>query len=64
MNSKSNVTFFTDKDKAKKHGMDEYISADPVKFDHQSLFKVLQSQSLEYRLNDQFCSLVSVSSNL
>ncbi|XP_071521411.1 calcium-dependent secretion activator [Panulirus ornatus] len=46
-----------DADKAKKHGMDEYISADPVKFDHHNLFRVLQAQTLEYRLIDPYCSL-------
>ncbi|XP_037776286.1 calcium-dependent secretion activator-like isoform X8 [Penaeus monodon] len=46
-----------DADKAKKHGMDEYISADPVRFDHHSLFRLLQTQTLEYRLNDPYCSL-------
>ncbi|XP_066949861.1 calcium-dependent secretion activator isoform X34 [Macrobrachium rosenbergii] len=46
-----------DADKAKKHGMDEYISADPVRFDHHNLFRLLQSQTLEYRLSDPYCSL-------
>lgn len=52
---------FADADKAKKHGMDEYICADPVRFDHHTLFRVLQSQTLEYRLVDPYCSLVSCS---
>ncbi|KAK8722385.1 hypothetical protein OTU49_012439 [Cherax quadricarinatus] len=46
-----------DADKAKKHGMDEYISADPVRFDHHNLYRVLQAQTLEYRLVDPYCSL-------
>ncbi|XP_069174102.1 calcium-dependent secretion activator isoform X17 [Procambarus clarkii] len=46
-----------DADKAKKHGMDEYISADPVRFDHHNLYRVLQTQTLEYRLIDPYCSL-------
>ncbi|KAK3868920.1 hypothetical protein Pcinc_025726 [Petrolisthes cinctipes] len=46
-----------DADKAKKHGMDEYICADPVRFDHHNLFRVLQAQTLEYRLCDPYCSL-------
>ncbi|KAF2358074.1 Calcium-dependent secretion activator domain [Trinorchestia longiramus] len=46
-----------DADRAKKHGMDEYISADPVKFDHHNLFKTLQIVTLEYRLADPYCSL-------
>lgn len=40
--------------------MDEYISADPVRFDHHNLFRVLQGQTLEYRLVDPYCSLVSL----
>lgn len=39
--------------------MDEYICADPVRFDHHNLFRVLQGQTLEYRLVDPYCSLVS-----
>ncbi|XP_014212617.1 calcium-dependent secretion activator isoform X3 [Copidosoma floridanum] len=46
-----------DTDKAKKHGMEDFISADPCKFDHASLFKFLQRLTLEYRLNDPYCSL-------
>ncbi|BES90668.1 DUF1041 [Nesidiocoris tenuis] len=46
-----------DTDRAKKHGMEEYISADPCKFDHASLFKLLQTLTLDYRLNDPYCSL-------
>ena len=44
---------------AKKHGMDEFISADPVKdFDHDALFAKLQSLTLDYRLQELICSLV------
>ncbi|KAJ8664953.1 hypothetical protein QAD02_006615 [Eretmocerus hayati] len=46
-----------DTDRAKKHGMEDFISADPCKFDHASLFKFLQSRTLDYRLNDPYCSL-------
>ncbi|XP_043508226.1 calcium-dependent secretion activator isoform X3 [Frieseomelitta varia] len=46
-----------DADRAKKHGMEDYISADPCKFDHHSLFKFLQNLMLDYRLNDPYCSL-------
>lgn len=38
--------------------MEDFISADPCTFDHASLFKVLQNLTLEYRLNDPYCSLV------
>ncbi|RZC39803.1 calcium-dependent secretion activator, partial [Asbolus verrucosus] len=41
-----------DADRARKHGMEDFISADPCQFDHASLFKLLQNLTLEYRLND------------
>ncbi|RWS05469.1 calcium-dependent secretion activator-like protein [Dinothrombium tinctorium] len=46
-----------DADKARKHGMDEFISADPCKFNHHELFRLLQGETLKFRLNDPFCSL-------
>ncbi|GLV43173.1 Calcium-dependent secretion activator [Carabus blaptoides fortunei] len=46
-----------DADRARKHGMEDFISADPCTFDHASLFKVLQNLTLDYRLNDPYCSL-------
>ncbi|XP_047003794.1 calcium-dependent secretion activator-like [Schistocerca americana] len=46
-----------DADRARKHGMEEFISADPCKFDHSSLFKLLQTLTLDYRLGDPYCSL-------
>ncbi|KAJ8980725.1 hypothetical protein NQ317_019220 [Molorchus minor] len=46
-----------DADKARKHGMEDFISADPCQFDHASIFKLLQNLTLEYRLNDPYCSL-------
>ena len=48
-----------DTDRARKHGMEEYISADPVKFDHHHFFKSVQTLTLDFRLNDPFCSLVT-----
>ena len=36
----------------RKHGMEEFIGADPIVFDHALLFKRLQSFSLEWRLQD------------
>ncbi|KAL1493003.1 hypothetical protein ABEB36_011149 [Hypothenemus hampei] len=45
-----------DADKARKHGMEDFISADPCQFDHAALFKVLQHLTLEYRLADIYCS--------
>ncbi|XP_065253551.1 calcium-dependent secretion activator 2 isoform X7 [Emys orbicularis] len=46
-----------DADRAQKHGMDEFISANPCKFDHASLFRVLQRQTLDHRLNDSYSCL-------
>ncbi|KAK7576314.1 hypothetical protein V9T40_012600 [Parthenolecanium corni] len=46
-----------DADRARKHGMEEYISADPCKFDHKSLFKTLLTLTLDYRLADPYCSM-------
>ena len=46
-------------DSDRKHGMEEFIAADPITFDHSVLFKKLQSFSLEWRLQDPFSSLVS-----
>ncbi|XP_033017401.1 calcium-dependent secretion activator 2 isoform X15 [Lacerta agilis] len=44
-------------DRAQKHGMDEFISANPCKFDHAALFRVLQRQTLDHRLNDSYSCL-------
>ncbi|XP_073184327.1 calcium-dependent secretion activator 2 isoform X21 [Lepidochelys kempii] len=44
-------------DRAQKHGMDEFISANPCKFDHASLFRLLQRQTLDHRLNDSYSCL-------
>ncbi|CAG0887234.1 unnamed protein product [Cyprideis torosa] len=46
-----------DTDRARKHGMEEFISADPVKFNHHEYFQTLQSLTLNFRLNDPYCSL-------
>ena len=47
-----------DADKARKHGLDEFVTSVPGNFDHHDLFQVLQRLTLEHRLNDQFTSLV------
>ncbi|XP_040199666.1 calcium-dependent secretion activator 2 isoform X15 [Rana temporaria] len=44
-------------DRGQRHGMDEFISANPCRYDHASLFKVLQQQTLEHRLNDSYSCL-------
>ncbi|XP_027534958.1 calcium-dependent secretion activator 2 isoform X14 [Neopelma chrysocephalum] len=46
-----------DTDRGQKHGMDEFISANPCKFDHASLFRLLQRQTLDHRLNDSYSCL-------
>merc|ERR1719150_1098030 len=55
--SSLNINKNGDADKARKHGMEEYIAADPITFDHALLFKKLQSFSLDWRLSDPFSSL-------
>ncbi|XP_072915232.1 calcium-dependent secretion activator 2 isoform X10 [Hemitrygon akajei] len=44
-------------DRTQKHGMDEFIAADPCKFDHSALFEMLQRKTLEHRLNDSYSCL-------
>ncbi|KAK3575582.1 hypothetical protein QTP86_030515 [Hemibagrus guttatus] len=44
-------------DRAQKHGMDEFISANPCIFDHASLFEMMQRLTLDHRLNDNFACL-------
>ncbi|XP_060774288.1 calcium-dependent secretion activator 1 isoform X6 [Neoarius graeffei] len=44
-------------DRAQKHGMDEFISANPCSFDHASLFEIVQRLTLDHRLNDNFACL-------
>ncbi|KAM6927921.1 calcium-dependent secretion activator 1-like [Xenentodon cancila] len=44
-------------DRAQKHGMDEFISANPCNFDHASLFESLQRLTLDHRLNDSYSCL-------
>ncbi|XP_026787364.1 calcium-dependent secretion activator 1 isoform X11 [Pangasianodon hypophthalmus] len=44
-------------DRAQKHGMDEFISANPCNFDHASLFEMVQRLTLDHRLNDNFACL-------
>uniref|UniRef100_A0A8C9YU14 Ca2+-dependent activator protein for secretion a n=1 Tax=Sander lucioperca TaxID=283035 RepID=A0A8C9YU14_SANLU len=44
-------------DRAQKHGMDEFISANPCNFDHGSLFELVQRLTLDHRLNDSYSCL-------
>ena len=45
-----------DSERARKHGMDEYIQADPAKSDHHDLFRILQRATLDHRLDDPYAS--------
>lgn len=47
-----------DADRAQKHGMDDFISANPCNFDHASLFELVQRLTLDHRLNDSYSCLV------
>ena len=53
--------FTADTDRARKHGMEEFIAQDPVNADHHTMFSDLQKWSLDWRLIDPFASLVSSS---
>ncbi|EDO45421.1 predicted protein, partial [Nematostella vectensis] len=44
-------------DRAKKHGFDDLIQADPSKFDHHYLFEQLQRRTLDHRLSDSYSCL-------
>uniref|UniRef100_A0A4W3IJT0 Calcium dependent secretion activator 2 n=1 Tax=Callorhinchus milii TaxID=7868 RepID=A0A4W3IJT0_CALMI len=46
-----------DADRTQKHGMDEFLAADPSRFDHAALFEMLQRRTLEHRLNDSYSCL-------
>lgn len=50
--------FTEDADRARKHGLDEFVQANPVMFDHHDLFAMLQTLTLDYRLNDAYTCLV------
>ena len=56
--SEAFIDIFFQGDSERKHGMEEFIGADPITFDHALLFKRLQSFSLEWRLHDPYSSLV------
>ena len=51
--------FIADNDRARKHGMEEFIALDPVTADHHNMFNDLQKWSLDWRLKDPYASLVS-----
>ncbi|KAJ8047842.1 Calcium-dependent secretion activator 1 [Holothuria leucospilota] len=46
-----------DADRARKHGMDEFIHSDPSTFVHAALFDILQELTLDHRLNDSYSCL-------
>uniref|UniRef100_A0A8C5HCC8 Calcium-dependent secretion activator 1-like n=1 Tax=Gouania willdenowi TaxID=441366 RepID=A0A8C5HCC8_GOUWI len=51
------TTQYFNADRAQKHGMDEFISANPCNFDHASLFELVQRLTLDHRLNDSYSCL-------
>ncbi|XP_039885288.1 calcium-dependent secretion activator 1 isoform X14 [Simochromis diagramma] len=53
----SQFSGLSDADRAQKHGMDEFISANPCNFDHASLFELVQRLTLDHRLNDSYSCL-------
>ncbi|XP_060713755.1 calcium-dependent secretion activator 1 isoform X2 [Tachysurus vachellii] len=44
-------------DRAQKHGMDEFISANPCNFNHALMFEMVQRLTLDHRLNDSYSCL-------
>ena len=52
-----------DNDRARKHGMEEFIAKDPVGAGHHDMFSDLQKWSLDWRLKDPFASLVRLQKN-
>ncbi len=63
VNDYRKVSYISDADRARKHGLDEFVQANPDKFDHADLFKTLQVLTLDYRLNDAYTCLVSTQSH-
>ena len=47
-----------DHDRARKHGLEDLIQADPNTFNHHVLFEKLQNLTLSHRLNDSYSCLV------
>ena len=48
----------SDADRARKHGLDEFVLANPCAFSHAELFNTLQTLTLDYRLGDLYTCLV------
>ncbi|TGZ60982.1 hypothetical protein CRM22_008233 [Opisthorchis felineus] len=46
-----------DVDRARKHGLDEFVSVESWRINHAQLFRLLQSRSLEQRMKDPYVSL-------
>lgn len=45
-------------DPSQRQGVEELISATPCRFDHATLFTILQKHTLQHRMNDSFSCLV------
>eukprot|EP00794_Sanderia_malayensis_P006225 gene6225-6941_t len=52
-----NLSRAKDADRARKHGLDDVIQADPIEFEHFKLFELLQKLTLSHRLNDSYTCL-------
>jgi len=50
---------FLDFEVISKQTLDGVVAADPCKYDHASLFELLQRRTLQYRLNDVYMNMVS-----
>ncbi|KAF8564217.1 hypothetical protein P879_04797 [Paragonimus westermani] len=46
-----------DVDRARKHGLDEFVSVEPWRINHAQLFRLMQSRALEHRMKDSYVSL-------
>ena len=51
-----NIPPLADADRARKHGLDEFVLASPANFPHDELFARVQSLTLEFRLSDPYVS--------
>uniref|UniRef100_A0A2C9K1N7 PH domain-containing protein n=1 Tax=Biomphalaria glabrata TaxID=6526 RepID=A0A2C9K1N7_BIOGL len=57
MQGDSQQTDLKNADRARKHGLDEFVLANPCNFEHHELFSILQTLTLDYRLNDAYTCL-------
>ncbi|CAL8078784.1 unnamed protein product [Calicophoron daubneyi] len=55
--SRMNARMQGDVDRARKHGLDEFVSVESWHINHAQLFRLLQSRALDYRMKDPYVSL-------